>query len=269
MQPFSADDPAYSPYHQNRIHPALTSFADEVCATVARLFAYVGVLALFGILGIQAWNELGVNLAAGPTPEATWRVADHTGPAFALSPSDSSNTLERSDAYVILRHSAGGRKDILSWLGPGEKALAELEIYRPGSEYPSVAAARAELAARMVPGGAVLEAAGVIESKFGSVALLRQAGAKDGPSSCLGFFTRIDDPALQISGWSCQGDSRPTRRTTIACMLDRLTLLTSENEPRLAELFARAELKRGPCASTTASADWVTATENPALRGAF
>jgi hypothetical protein len=47
-------------------------------------------------------------------------------------------------------------------------------------------------------------------------------------------------------------------------------LLTAGNDAKLAELFARAELKRGSCAaSATAatSADWVTATENPLLRG--
>ena len=269
MQPFSPDNPAYFPYHQDRIHPSLTSFADEVCAMVARLFAYVGVLALFGILGIHALEELQANLTAEPAPEATWSVADHSYPAFALSLSNSSNQSEKSDVYVILRHPQGGRKDVLYWPGAGEKPLAELEIYRPGSEYPSASAARAELAARMFSAGAELEAAGVIESKFGTVALLRHAKAKDGPGSCLGFLKRIDDPQLQISGWSCQGDGLPARRATIACMLHRLTLLTSENEPKLAELFASAELKRDSCASTTAPADWVTATANPALRGAL
>jgi hypothetical protein len=32
-------------------------------------------------------------------------------------------------------------------------------------------------------------------------------------------------------------------------------------------LFAQAELKRGNCASATASADWITDAANPPLRG--
>ena len=55
-------------------------------------------------------------------------------------------------------------------------------------------------------------------------------------------------------------------------MLNRLILLTAGNEPKLAELFARAELKRGRCAVATASAtsaDWVTGLENPRLRGSL
>jgi len=44
--------------------------------------------------------------------------------------------------------------------------------------------------------------------------------------------------------------------------------LTSGNEPKLAELFAHAELRRGGCAGSL-TADWMTSTENPQLRGAL
>jgi len=99
------------------------------------------------------------------------------------------------------------------------------------------------------------------------VTLLRHAG---GPRSCLGFVKRFDQRRLRISGWSCQGDALPARRAAISCMLDRLVLLTAGNDPKLAELFAHAELKHGGCAFATpsaASADWVTGTENPPLCG--
>jgi hypothetical protein len=62
----------------------------------------------------------------------------------------------------------------------------------------------------------------------------------------------------------------PARRAAIGCILSRLMLLTAGNDPKLAELFARAELKRGSCAAsgaTSPSADWVTGAENPLLRG--
>jgi hypothetical protein len=47
-------------------------------------------------------------------------------------------------------------------------------------------------------------------------------------------------------------------------------LLTAGNEPKLAELFARAELKRGSYAASATSAasmDWVSSAENLGLRG--
>jgi hypothetical protein len=116
--------------------------------------------------------------------------------------------------------------------------------------------------------GEALEAAGVIESKFGAIALFRRPGGVDPARSCLGFAKRFADPPLKISGWSCQGATLPARRAAIACMLDRLTSLASGNEPRLAELFARAELKRSGCGGPMSiSPDWVTAAGNPRLRG--
>ena len=54
----------------------------------------------------------------------------------------------------------------------------------------------------------------------------------------------------------------------ISCMLSRLGLLSAGNEPKLAEMFARAELKRAACGpAAVAAADWLSAAENPALRG--
>ena len=90
----------------------------------------------------------------------------------------------------------------------------------------------------MEPDGArELEAAGLIDSKFGTVTLLRPMG-RDTSQSCLGFCKRVDEANLRMSGWSCQGSGLPARR----------------------------------CASPAApelSADWVTGAENPRLRGAF
>jgi hypothetical protein len=260
MQSFSGI-PARSPFAA-RVHPALTSFTDEVCATFARLFAYMGMLALLGILTIHGWDQLQDILADEPTSRPGWSAADRSHPAFAVSSAD---LHEKSASYAILRHPEGGRKDILRWMGVADGHAAEFEIYRPGGEFDP--ATGAGLAARM-GGPAELETAGVLDSKFGAVALLRQAGVA-GANSCLAFFKRIDDPALQISGFSCQGDGLPARRTAISCMLDRLTLLTSGNEPKLAELFAHAELRRGGCTPSGLMADWMSSAENPQLRGAF
>jgi hypothetical protein len=271
--------PAY-PLYPTSIHPALNSFADECAGTLARLVAYVGVLTLLAMAGLQLWDQLPVAATAEPTARAGWSQALRSHPAFAVS---QMNLAEKTEAYEILRHPEGGRKDILHWMAPAttqsEKPVAELEIYRPGGEFSPSEATGVAIAARMDPqgnsqanpqGSRGLEAAGVIDSKFGPVALLRLAGNADGARSCLGFIKRIADPNLQISGWTCQGDGLPARRAAIGCMLNRLILLTAGNEPKLAELFARAELKRGSCAGAATpatSVDWVTGTDNPRLRG--
>jgi len=250
------------------IHPALTSFGDECCATLARLVAYVGALALFAIAGLHAWDRLQRDMAADPADQPGFALATRSRPAFAVSSLDPA---EKSESYEIFRHPEGGRKDVFHWGAAGQKPIAALEIYRPGGEFDPSRPRTADLVARIAGEDAgELEAAGVVSSKFGTVALVRHAGRFDPAKSCLGFFKQFDDPPLEISGWSCQGATLPARRAAISCMLDRLTLLASGNEPRLAGLFAHAELKRSGCAAPTAiQADWVTGVENPRLRGAL
>ena len=256
-------------YDPTRIHPALNSLADECCGMLAHLIAYVGALALLAIVGTHLWDELPAGAALKRPARADWRVALRSRPAFAISEFD---LPEKTEAYEILRHPDGGRKDILRWGPQGRGPVAEIEIYRPGGES-SRSGPVAELAARIDPDSLhELETAGIIESKFGAVTLLRVLGGTDRARSCLGFIKRVDDPNLQISGWSCQGDALPARRAAIGCILSRLILLTAGNEPKLAELFARTELKRGSCTvvpTSSASADWVTGAENPRLRGAL
>jgi hypothetical protein len=253
-----------------RIHPVLTSAADEICGTLARLIAYVLALAFIGILGLLFWNELPHLDASEPTTTAGWSVASRSHPAYALSHLDID---DKSVTYEIIRHPEGGRKDRFRWTGAGDRPAAELEIYRLGPETDVAADPRADLAARMASvAPSDLEAAGVIDSKFGILALLRPVRADEGTAGCLGFLKRIGDPALQISGWSCQGSSIPMRRAAIGCLLDRLTLLASGNDPKLAGFFAHAELKRRSCVNPPLSgetADWVTRTDRPRLRGAL
>jgi len=268
MRSFRADPAGFS--FSRPIYPALTSFADEVCATLARLIAYLMILAVLAVLGLYGWDQLPRTEAAEPTAKASWAAAGRSHPSFAVSRVD---IPENSETYEILRHPEGGRKDILRWIDQAGKATAELEIYRPGGEADAATDARADLAAEMPSDGASdLETAGILDSKFGTIGLFRPAGVPDGAGSCLGFLRQIDDPPLQISGWSCQGLSTPVRRTAVGCLLNRLTLLASGNDPKLAEFFARAELRRGSCAGSAApaqSADWVTRAEDPRLRGAF
>jgi hypothetical protein len=263
---------AYGATHTaTKIHPALRGFADECCGVLARLIAYLGALALIAIVGLALWDELPLKGAGDPAAKSAWSVASRSNPAFAVSQFDLSG---KTEAYEILRHPDGGRKDVLRWAAQGEKPIAEVEIYRPGRELSQAGPPIAEIAARMDPDGMrELQAAGIIDSKFGAVTLLGLSDRDGRARPCLGFMKGFDQPSLRISGWSCQGDTLPARRAAIGCILDRLILLTAGNDPKLAELFAHAELKRGNCAPASAapatSADWVTGAQNPRLRGSM
>src|SRR5260370_36917319 len=86
------------PSYQTRIHPALTSFADECTATLARLLAYVGTLALVAMLGIHLWDQLPPDESNEPPAKAGWGLADRSHPAFALGQAD---LLEKTESYGI------------------------------------------------------------------------------------------------------------------------------------------------------------------------
>ena len=151
-----------------------------------------------------------------PAAKAGWSLATRSYPAFAVSQFDLNG---KTETYEIFRHPEGGRKDVLRWAAQGEKPVAALEIYRPGREAGGSEPATTEIASRMDPEARQgLETAGVIESKFGPVTLLRLAGEANGAASCLGFIKRLDEPGLRISGWSCQGDDMPARRSAAACI---------------------------------------------------
>ncbi|MHC2330796.1 hypothetical protein [Bradyrhizobium sp. USDA 4454] len=264
MRLFRADPAA--PHH-TRIPSALTNFVDEVYAMLSGLLAYAAVLALFVVLGVYLWKQLPDTTAAAPPAAAGWSTAGRTAPGFAISKLD---PREKTATYEIYRHPEGGRKDVFRWTDADGTPAAELEIYRPGGEV--MASPVTEIADRLDPGGGrELETAGIVDSKFGSLTLLRPA-RQDGSRPCLGFLKQADAPDLRISGWTCQGDSLPAQRAAIVCMLNRLTLLAAGNDPRLAALFAHAELRRTECVTSgppALSADWVMGRENPLLRGAL
>ena len=249
-----------------QLYLALAAFADEVVGTLARLFAYVGALALFAILALAALNQLPDMRDDEPATRPGWSIADRSHPAFAVSRLDSS---EKTASYAILRHPEGGRRDVMRWTSDADKPVAELEIYREGGEFDVTRPATADLAIQMGLSAATpLEQAGLIDTKFGPVALFRPVGTDKAAPSCLGYLKRNEEPGLQISGFSCQGDTMPARRAAVACLLNRLTLLASGNEPKLAEFFAHAELKRRAC-DGAAAADWLLGAANAQLRGAL
>ncbi len=113
------------PSSQTRIHPALTSFADDCCGTLARLLAYVGTLALVAILGVHLWDQLPADETSGSAAKASWSVVHRSRPAFAVSQFDFP---EKTETYEIFRHPLGGRRDVIRWsasdAAPGDRPVA-------------------------------------------------------------------------------------------------------------------------------------------------
>ena len=228
------------------MHPALHCWREELPATVVRLLAYVGGAALLSMLAALFFQP-----PASPPPVATaaasaWIEIERPFPAFALSIPEAADV----PSHYAVRHNTqgGGRQDILSLGEPDSLApYLEVRIYRAGSEIGYFAPAPATIAAEAAALGPTgLEAQAPLASKFGPLAVVGFATAKGTPRKCLGFVRAYDDPRLQISGWFCRGGEF-VARTTLACALDRLTLLAAGGEPKVGALFAKAELHRTFC----------------------
>ncbi|MDR3469220.1 MAG: hypothetical protein P4M07_25095 [Xanthobacteraceae bacterium] len=249
------------------IHPLLRGIAVEGRAVAVRLLAYVCGLAMLALIAadlmatavqqVQDQQAQDQTSSAG-APVPGWSRASRPDRAFAVAAADFP---AKTETYETWRRPDGSRRDVLRWIGDGGEPVAELTVERAGSlGFVPLAAA---VAPQTGAASAELEPAGLVRSKFGSVELWRVAG---GAPSCLGFAKDVTSPRLRISGWTCAAQTRNPPPVLIGCALDRLTLLSAGNNPELAALFARAELKRGGC-GTSLAADWVTEPAPPRLRG--
>ena len=227
------------------MHPLLHSWRDELTARFVRLLAYVAAAAVLSIFAAQIFTAPRVT-AAPPAPRSPWTEIERPFPAFALSIPEAADVTAH---YAIRRHVVGnGRKDILT-LGDADSAAPylEVQIYRAGKEIGNFATPTEEIAqSASALGPTDLQNQETLDSKFGPLAVVTFKTTQGTPRSCLGFVRAYDDPMLQLSGWFCRGGEF-VERSTLACALDRLTLLAAGSEPKVGALFAKAELNRSYC----------------------
>lgn len=229
------------------MHPALHSWRDDLPATLIRLMAYVAAGALLSIAAAHLFQSKNGIDAIAPADRPAWVEIERPFPAFALSIPEAADV---PAGYAIRRHAIGnGRKDILT-LGVADSATPYLrvEIYRPGTEIDKFAEPQVEIAANAAALGPVnlTRESDALDTKFGPLTTLTFATTGGTPQQCLAFVRQYDDPRLQLSGWFCQGGTL-IDRSTLACALDRLTLLAAGSEPKVGALFAQAELHRTFC----------------------
>jgi hypothetical protein len=257
------------------MHPQLRTARDEISATVVRALAYISGVGVMALFAAGVFETPKAKVRVEPTPVREWIDIGNTYRSFALTLPEFA---EPEPHYTILRHAQGdGRKDIMTW-GEADAPTSRfmLEIYRAGREIRPFADPPTEVAARVGDLGRVekVRPAETLQSKFGPVALVDfTAKSAKRVRSCLGFVRPFKDPPVQIAGWYCRGGIELVDRATISCALDRLTLMMAASDPKVSELFARAERKRAFCKPHTAARpatrhnDWIDAAKPPKLRG--
>ena len=233
-------------------------FARELHATLARLVAYGAALAAFALIVVEIAGPRG-GIARIAKPD--WVEVIRPLPAFALTIPE----FEGAPRYAIWRHVGGaGRKDVLSF-GEEGGPTAAIEILRGDVEEEDITASISELrlsAPRTSPNS--------IDTKFGAVPI---EPFIDAGRSCLRFSRKYEELRFEISGTFCNAGMELVDHGMVACALDRLSLVSAGSEPKLATLFARAELRRTFCgqrhvflAATPKRTDWIDAQRDPKLR---
>lgn len=241
----------------------------------------------YGAVGIMAailvYDVIGSGTAVSsgerpPEHRPEWIESPRPHAAFALE----SPVLEGLHAsYHVRRHrTGGGLKDDLTFGSADDRGLyVHVSIYRPGLEGmvdPDPFEAVVGVALESEIDAELQEASGRLHTKFGTLPVMSMtvAGA-GGLRSCIAAADSWNDPQFGLVAWWCNDGPEIVAYGEFACLLDRLTLMTAGGDDRLAEFFARAELKRRFCNAhgTFVSAtprlvnDWMHAKRTPRLRG--
>lgn len=232
--------------------PVAHTVPGDISATVVRILAYMGALAILAIAAASFFSPPAVVAAveaAAPPPE--WISVERPHPAFEMVMPE---LAALDSGYAIQRRAAdGARKDVISYgQAAGSDPYVTVEIYRPGADSERFIDAPSEIAARITHFTVTddVKPDGVLDSKFGAMPLVDFAIAAHPAHKqhrCLGFAKAFDEPVMQIAGWYCSAGEEVVDRGTLACALDRLTMLSAGGDAKLAGLFARAEIKRTFC----------------------
>jgi hypothetical protein len=229
--------------------PAPYSLPQDIRATLVRVLAYMGGLALLAIAAASFFRTTVFVATVEAPPRPQWIKVARPYEAFELlAPELAAVPFD----YSILRRPAdGARKDVLTWGGAdGEAPYMSVEVYRSGIETEPFIDGASEIAARIASFTVTddVKAAGQIDSKFGTVPLVDFTISSQGKTRrCLGFARPFDKPAMQIAGWYCSPGEEVVSRPMLSCTIDRLTINSAGGNSALDELFAQAEVKRTFC----------------------
>lgn len=182
------------------------------------------------------------------------------------------------------RHlSGGGRQDILTFGAATDMSAAfvRVALYRPGTEG-AIPMDPVEAVANVASQGRIdadlSGPHGIVITKFGDLSVVEMTlQAKTGARNCLAVAGKFDDAQLGLVAWYCNPGTELVGHGQVACILDRLSLVSSGRDERLIDLFARAERNRSFCdvrdpllgVAPRGTPDWIDTKAGPVLRGKF
>lgn len=256
---------------------------DATELTASRVLAMFAVVLMTAILiddFVRPTPALSAAADVGE-PRSPWSEVTRASGAFALAyPAIDS----LAQLYAVRRHrDGGGRKDLMTWGAPrDEGAYVRFALYRPGREGAALGDPLAAVAALAAESGIDAELAGPmgeLDTKFGPLALVDMTLTRAGnePRTCLAAVGAWDEPRLGLVAWWCNPGPAIVAHGRLACLIERLVLMSAGGDDGLVSFFARAELRRNFCggaapllaAQAKRPDDWILTKSDPKLRGAL
>jgi hypothetical protein len=233
------------------IGPAVAFVFDFLLARFAlamkMLLVILLVLAVAGLL--RDWPKPARTAATSSAPAATW--AEIVKP-YALFDLSAPILGHDQPAYAARRHVAGGgREDTLAFGAfGGDKLFLRFSIYRHGTEdvadpgYFVDMARRASVSGLGVTGADLPQAMPTRFGEFESAPLALSGPTGMERGNCRGFRTEIEAPALTMGGLICGGGEETVSAAEVACVIDRLDLLSAGQDRALADFFGVAAARK-------------------------
>lgn len=264
--------------------PKLPAISPRKHLTISRALAAISAAVLLAVIAADLVSPTPAksSVPQESQPRSAWLEIPRASGAFDLA-SPLLAGIEQS--YMTRRHRTGqGRKDIITFGAAADAAVpfVRVSIYRPGGEGtvpidPVEAVAAEALDARI--DAEVKGPAGDVATKFGGLTTIdMQLKAADRSRNCLAASGKFDVPGFGLVIWYCNPGEEIVAVGQLACLLDRLSLVTSGRDEKLIDFFAKAELNRSFCdarntllgnAPRNTGPDWIDAKARPVLRGKF
>lgn len=177
-------------------------------------------------------------------PPPLWQPIAQPAPAYAI---DAPALHGLPFAYEARRDRSGAREDILTFGAHEQEAKAHVRLiahHGPLSEEQG-SSFFVDLARRAAEAGlAVTRSAppSGLQTKFGLAEVADVTLSGNAERVCLAFRL-VHTAAFRTGGWLCGAAGQPASRRQLACIVDRVTVLASD-DPTLKAVFVQAERQR-------------------------
>jgi hypothetical protein len=211
----------------------------------------VASVAVIAALAYAAQNEERDprDAAGGPVPYASliappppWQPIARPAPTYAVEDADGKAMPVMLD---VRRHVSGGREDTLTFGVFGEAGYARLSITRGFAE-PESGRFFVDLVRRAAGAGLAIARSGqseAVATKFGSVEAASVTLVDTAEQPCLAFRFAHADTSFGFQGWLCGSETVPISTGQLACFLDRLALVSGDDQ-QLKAVFAQSDRRR-------------------------